>query len=363
MLLALVLAASVADVPSPACGTGPAVSLLPGATSGAPPAPWEHDLLRNASRCTFIGGRVPCARAEREALRTLVGDLVASRRTHTCETKGPAHAARVRAMHPIFPDEEWPSFLRKRVYLRKGIKPFLGAALEPAEQARIRRRVFLDLGSRSFASSTAWFLKTYPGAERFEVHGFDMDPSYGATWARSAAAHNATGRYRFHGVAVSTFDGLLSLWHTMQGNAMQNLGGRAGGDMVCSRVRVANLPAWLGTGPGGVLGLTEADFVVAKMDIDGAEFNVIPALLATGAMRLIDELFIEFHHSRWSWKQPPGGPPSPGHKPAPVTSRCTPERERALLQAGNGSVCVHRHEAYAWLQLMRDNCVFVHEWT
>eukprot|EP01001_Neometanema_parovale_P007511 NODE_3810_length_1159_cov_102.952703_g3623_i0.p1 GENE.NODE_3810_length_1159_cov_102.952703_g3623_i0~~NODE_3810_length_1159_cov_102.952703_g3623_i0.p1 ORF type:complete len:120 (+),score=2.82 NODE_3810_length_1159_cov_102.952703_g3623_i0:761-1120(+) len=38
------------------------------------------------------------------------------------------------------------------------------------------------------------------------------------------------------------------------------------------------------------------DFVVCKMDIEGAEYSVIPRLLQTDAVRLVDELFLECHY-------------------------------------------------------------------
>jgi FkbM family methyltransferase len=43
----------------------------------------------------------------------------------------------------------------------------------------------------------------------------------------------------------------------------------------------------------------EEDTVVVKMDIEGAEYRVLPHLLATGAIDLIDELRCEFHPERF----------------------------------------------------------------
>eukprot|EP00997_Jenningsia_sp_PLL12_P007526 NODE_4177_length_689_cov_60.540625_g3546_i0.p1 GENE.NODE_4177_length_689_cov_60.540625_g3546_i0~~NODE_4177_length_689_cov_60.540625_g3546_i0.p1 ORF type:complete len:94 (+),score=2.09 NODE_4177_length_689_cov_60.540625_g3546_i0:301-582(+) len=44
------------------------------------------------------------------------------------------------------------------------------------------------------------------------------------------------------------------------------------------------------------------DFVVCKMDIEQSEFVVIPHMVKSGVMHLIDELFLECHNH---WK-PPG---------------------------------------------------------
>ncbi|KAK6927163.1 hypothetical protein RJ641_008882 [Dillenia turbinata] len=45
--------------------------------------------------------------------------------------------------------------------------------------------------------------------------------------------------------------------------------------------------------------VSENDFVVMKMDVEGTEFHLIPRLLQTGAMCLIDEMFLECHYNRW----------------------------------------------------------------
>jgi len=37
------------------------------------------------------------------------------------------------------------------------------------------------------------------------------------------------------------------------------------------------------------------DYVIVKMDIEGAEFDILPALLVRGAFPYIDELYVEFH--------------------------------------------------------------------
>lgn len=46
----------------------------------------------------------------------------------------------------------------------------------------------------------------------------------------------------------------------------------------------------------------EDDFVIVKMDIEGAERNIIPKLLATNASRLIDVLLWECH-LKWRGQQ------------------------------------------------------------
>ena len=40
------------------------------------------------------------------------------------------------------------------------------------------------------------------------------------------------------------------------------------------------------------------DFVVVKMDIEGSEYEVLPSLLRSRAVTLVDELLLEVHYSR-----------------------------------------------------------------
>lgn len=47
-----------------------------------------------------------------------------------------------------------------------------------------------------------------------------------------------------------------------------------------------------------------ADHVVCKMDIEGAEFDVLEHLARTGRFRLLDELLVEWHVSRFPDRWP-----------------------------------------------------------
>jgi FkbM family methyltransferase len=46
-----------------------------------------------------------------------------------------------------------------------------------------------------------------------------------------------------------------------------------------------------------------ADKIVVKMDIEGAEFNVLPKLIMNGVLCKMNKIFIEFHNSKYSENQ------------------------------------------------------------
>jgi hypothetical protein len=81
--------------------------------------------------------------------------------------------------------------------------------------------------------------------------------------------------------------------------------------------------------------VTEKDFVVMKMDVEGTEFDLIPRLFETGAICLIDEIFLECHYSRWQ--------------------RCCPGQRSSKYEKTYGQ-CLDLFTS------LRDRGVLVHQW-
>eukprot|EP00250_Pteridium_aquilinum_P001906 c12113_g1_i1 orf=386-2140(+) len=80
--------------------------------------------------------------------------------------------------------------------------------------------------------------------------------------------------------------------------------------------------------------VTKDDFVVMKMDIEGTEFDLLPRMLETGAMCLVDELFLECHYNRWQ--------------------RTSPKRTSKYKSTYD--------ECLSLFQALRRNGVLVHQW-
>ncbi|GMI79853.1 hypothetical protein like AT5G01710 [Hibiscus trionum] len=81
--------------------------------------------------------------------------------------------------------------------------------------------------------------------------------------------------------------------------------------------------------------VTESDFVVMKMDVEGTEFDLIPQLFETGAICLIDEIFLECHYNRWQ--------------------RCCPGRRSTKYKKNYGQ-CLQLFTS------LRDSGILVHQW-
>ncbi len=96
--------------------------------------------------------------------------------------------------------------------------------------------------------------------------------------------------------AISTSDGNVRLFlsENFDGSTLYpgKLSGRINPDNFIS-VKAIDFSKWLARN------VTADDYVVCKMDIEGAEFDVLEHLLKTKRMKMIDVLLVEWHPSRF----------------------------------------------------------------
>ena len=170
-----------------------------------------------------------------------------------------------------------------------------------------RRYVYVDVGARSYGSSIgSWFRKQYPRQNHtFEVFAVEADPAFHADYARrkgvtllpyAAWVRNETLSFEINDGPGKKGD------HNARkpnGRGMDRIRPAAGSmDGVSSAGEVRRIPAfdlaeWLKRT------VSELDYVVMKMDVEGTEFDLIPRMIDTGAICLVDELFLECHYNRW----------------------------------------------------------------
>lgn len=164
---------------------------------------------------------------------------------------------------------------------------------------------YVDVGARSYRSSIgSWFIKKYPKQNQdFTIYAVEADNSFAADYVRrknvkflpyaawirneslmfganpeNRAAEGEIGMGRIQ--SLSSFDG-----GTMAGKQFKKVQGFDFADWLISSV-------------------TADDFVVMKMDVEGAEFDLLPRMMETGAICLVDELFLECHYNRWQRSSP-----------------------------------------------------------
>ncbi|KAL3498299.1 hypothetical protein ACH5RR_041031 [Cinchona calisaya] len=164
-----------------------------------------------------------------------------------------------------------------------------------------QRYIYVDLGSRNYDSSIgSWFEKQYPKQnKKFEIYAFEADKSFykeytsekGVTLMPYAAwVRNET---LFFEIDREPTD--VGLQWGQMGRIQPEQSSNEHKDYVDNlyKVEALDLADWL------IRSFSQRDFLVMKMDIEGAEVNMVKRLVESGAICLIDELFLECHYDRF----------------------------------------------------------------
>lgn len=175
-----------------------------------------------------------------------------------------------------------------------------------------RRNLYFDLGANTYDSSIGnWFVAQYPRASAFHIVAFEAETKYNATYSgRGVELVNA---------AVWTEDTTIPWGRKFvveNGMKMPTTSTRPAVD-IASFLRQRATPD---------------DYVVVKLDIEGAEYQVVPHLLAQGIAPLIDEMFLEFHTE--------------------INSCCKPPNDKGR----------HRPDGLRLIQQLRDAGIYAHEY-
>lgn len=199
----------------------------------------------------------------------------------------------VRNAEPLIGDEP----LKPWITLKRNIKNirYLPSMVDISFRDRY---VYIDVGARSYGSSIgSWFRKQYPKQNRtFEIYAIEADHTFHDEYRRkkgvnllpyAAWIRNETLFFEINQDPGSKpGDGGRGM-----GRIRPTESSDSSGDV--NRIVGFDFADWLKST------VSEKDFVVMKMDVEGTEFDLIPRLYETGAICLIDELFLECHYNRW----------------------------------------------------------------
>ncbi|KAG0590056.1 hypothetical protein KC19_1G068000 [Ceratodon purpureus] len=200
-----------------------------------------------------------------------------------------------------------------------------------------KRYIYIDIGARNYGSSIgSWFQKAYPKqGHNFTVYAIEADhhafrQSYinhtevnfmpFAAWVR-----NETLMFGSDSSGTS-----FTSRHVGMGRIHQHV--QSGSPKLerdqLIEVQGIDIAEWIRSVA------SEDDFVVVKMDVEGAEYELLPRLMTTGVICLVDELFLECHYNRWQ--------------------HCCPERTTKYNRTYQDCVSLFRS--------LRQNGVLVHQW-
>ncbi|KAL3826174.1 hypothetical protein ACJIZ3_022203 [Penstemon smallii] len=163
------------------------------------------------------------------------------------------------------------------------------------------RYVYVDVGARSYGSSiVSWFKKQYPKQNKtFEIYAIEADKTFHdqykykkgvtllpyAAWVKNETLFFEINEDPGH-KSVEKGRGMGRIQPVQNSNGSTSSGN-------VDEIKGFDFANWLKNT------VSERDYVVMKMDVEGTEFDLIPRLFKTGAICLIDELFLECHYNRW----------------------------------------------------------------
>lgn len=150
-------------------------------------------------------------------------------------------------------------------------------------------RYFIDAGANNSCSARI-FRKKYDPFTLFHIYSFEVDP-------RFADNFDGIEKLTFINKAVWVEDKVMPFY-------ISNARRHDGGTLLVSKttglldkrnpilVNSIDFSKWL------LENFKNDDFIILKMDIEGAEYEVLERMIATNAINLIDELWIEWHYAK-----------------------------------------------------------------
>lgn len=151
------------------------------------------------------------------------------------------------------------------------------------------RKIFIDGGGND-GSSIELFIQQYPGAHEFEIHSFEPHPEM-----FKELSSKATESVKVYKLALSDKEGNADFFlsKTTFGstlNESKQTGGIGRNGKI--NVKTVDLSSFL------VENFTQEDYIVLKLDIEGAEYPVLSKLINTGTIKYINKLYGEWHQHK-----------------------------------------------------------------
>lgn len=147
-----------------------------------------------------------------------------------------------------------------------------------------KRKIFINLGSQNFETSTKWFKDNYKHMKNFnewEIYCFECDKSkIGDTYKKYS---NIT----VYNKAVYNYNGFIDIMgmgkmcRVLLDNTTEST----------TKIECINFIEFIKNN------FSIDDFILIKCDIEGSEFSILPDIIENS--EYVKEMFIEFHYNRW----------------------------------------------------------------
>ncbi len=149
------------------------------------------------------------------------------------------------------------------------------------------RKVFVDVGAH-LGETVRRFYRERPDADEFEIYCFEPDPQ---TFAKLLANVGAIQNVHCLNAALAAKPGAMRLQRgrVNEGEGSTLVDGKLTGDLGdVVEVRCLAAGDWFAS-------LGNVETLVVKMNVEGAEYEILPALVDSGAMGRIHELYVQLH--------------------------------------------------------------------
>lgn len=153
------------------------------------------------------------------------------------------------------------------------------------------RKVFIDGGAHG-GQSIQRFLATCPNANEYEIHSFEPNRYFESKIRSYQENHNVT----YHPKALWIYNGEIKFYGTDEADKKRYCGCTvteekqdiSHSDPII--VECINLGEWIKNS------FSKEDKIYLKLDIEGAEYEVLNSMIDDGSIFYPDKLFVEFHH-------------------------------------------------------------------
>ncbi len=142
------------------------------------------------------------------------------------------------------------------------------------------------------------FCNHYPNAEEFEIHSFEPSSNH---FDIVKPLNRIAGEYRskvkgieIHNKAIWIHDGTIDFHDagTESSSILYRTGMINNPNVIKREVECVDISNWIKNN------FSKEDHIVLKLDIEGAEYDVIPKLCEDGAFDYIDRFYCEIHGSK-----------------------------------------------------------------
>lgn len=145
------------------------------------------------------------------------------------------------------------------------------------------RKIFIDAGGYD-GDTVQLFLEKYPKSQEFEIFCFEPNPEF--------KSFHKNKDYTFCPYAVWTEDCDLDFYvnsKSLGSSLLKNKYSKNGKVQETIKVRAINFSQWIKNN------FNKDDFIVLKMDIEGAEYDVLKHMIDQDAIDYVKELYVDWH--------------------------------------------------------------------